>query len=721
MKSIFQSIFQYKNRIVKNRIIKNRIVFKVLRAMICLMILAQIRIVLAQDSSVISFSIPVNIDSAAVYAGPGINYYKTSVLTRGETVEVFLRNAEGWCAVRPPEGSFSWINAKFVRKNADNVGTIISDSQGKEVPVRVGGPSIMKSSVIQVGMTNGKLVKILGEMSLPGGTNWYKISPPPGEFRWIHEKSLMQDETIAKLPTQLTLARKNLGSMSEGSSVTNSDQNGVTTSALPSLDASGNNKSGNASALPNITGKSVETSSLNSPLNSASDLTAPGSKSTEEFYKELSGLNNEFFNAVNKGSSDAFYQDLSDRSAFLFQSAKNNEQRAAVKQLYDNIETQRKLGQNGNVTNESPSGNSDLDNVSFQSGNSANTRRNTNGNNSETSRLGRMEFAFSGRNSNGFGNIFRRPSKNPSDNGNGNVYNSGNNGTVNRTNNGGFTSNDISGFPQNSASGQGQFSGSHSGGTSRNYNRNFWGTATPNLVPPPSYTPVETMAVPEGAKNLPSENREGARVRPSVPELTDSLFAMVDDPASEKNTSYFKSSDSGRIKQVAAEMTSSVSDAEKNVTKWRVPSTGQFVTDSASGSGSSVISNFQQYHTKKQTSHFGQSGQSGQSRNQMRSQTQNDLSQTSQKIVEDAVRNKTFDAIGRLGYFPNPPEGCPPYVLVRQVNGTSRIVCYLTTESGQKLDQFVGQTIGIKGKKGVIRRGNETKPYFCAQTIFSIK
>lgn len=692
------SVFKYKSRIV----------FSVWSVIICLIVMAQVRISSAQNSSVISFSIPVNIDSAAVYAGPGINYYKTSVLTRGDTVEVFLRNSEGWCAIRPPEGSFSWVNAKFVRKNADNVGSIVSDSPDKEVPIRVGGPSIMKSSVIQVGMSNGKLVKILGEMALPGGTNWYKISPPPGEFRWIHEKALMQDETIAKLPTQLTLARKNLGSMSEGKLPPNSASEIGSTD--PTLHDLGNKKAEISSVPSAASEKNAETS-----YNSTSDLTASGAKSTEEFYRELSGLNNEFFNAVNKGSSDAFYQDLSDRSAFLFQSAKNNEQRATVKQLYDNIETQRKLGRTGNVTSESSPDTADLDKVSFQTNTTSNTRRNTTEANNESSRFGRMEFAFSGRNSNGLGNIFRKPSRKSPDNDNSGSYNTGSGSTTGMTNDNGLSRNYISGSNPNSTAGQSQSYGSGSRGIQRNYNRTFWGTSTPNLVPPPSYLPAEAAINPDGANLSPFKNNTSSQAKPSVPELTDSLFAMTDDSEEKNNSNFFKSS--GQIRQVAAEMTSN-KEEEKKVTKWRIPSTGKFVSDSSSGSESSIMSNFQQYHTQKQPTQINRSRQDPV---RTKSQTQNDLSKSSQRIVDEAVRKKTFDAIGRLGYFPNPPEGCPPYVLVQENNGSDQIVCYLETESGQKLDQFVGKTIGVKGKKGVIRRGDETKPYCSAHTIFSIK
>jgi uncharacterized protein YgiM (DUF1202 family) len=46
---------------------------------------------------------------AEVRAGPGRRFYVTQELEPGTHVEVYRRDAGDWLAIRPPEGSFSWI------------------------------------------------------------------------------------------------------------------------------------------------------------------------------------------------------------------------------------------------------------------------------------------------------------------------------------------------------------------------------------------------------------------------------------------------------------------------------------------------------------------------------------------------------------------------------------------------------------------------------------
>ena len=44
-----------------------------------------------------------------VNSGPGEDFYATHILTRGAEVEVYWENEDGWLAIRPPQGSFSWV------------------------------------------------------------------------------------------------------------------------------------------------------------------------------------------------------------------------------------------------------------------------------------------------------------------------------------------------------------------------------------------------------------------------------------------------------------------------------------------------------------------------------------------------------------------------------------------------------------------------------------
>lgn len=125
-------------------------------------------------------------ETAPVRSGPGAAFYPVQDLKRGDAVEVWRHDPDGWLAVRPPEGSFSWIAAEFVQTSDGRLGTIV----GQEVNVRVGTQFSEVRDAVQIRLNDGEQVDILeGRMLVTGGREmrWYKIAPPAGEFRWIHQ------------------------------------------------------------------------------------------------------------------------------------------------------------------------------------------------------------------------------------------------------------------------------------------------------------------------------------------------------------------------------------------------------------------------------------------------------------------------------------------------------------------------------------------------------
>ena len=65
------------------------------------------------------------IPEVEVRSGPTLEYYPTSKLYYGSKVIVLRESKQpGWLAIKPPPGSFSWINAKFVKKKIN--GTVLS-------------------------------------------------------------------------------------------------------------------------------------------------------------------------------------------------------------------------------------------------------------------------------------------------------------------------------------------------------------------------------------------------------------------------------------------------------------------------------------------------------------------------------------------------------------------------------------------------------------------
>ncbi len=127
---------------------------------------------------------------AFVRSGPGTDFYPTDRLHNGDAVEVYKHTPDGWCAIRPPLGSFSFISARYVQMAQSDLGQVA----GGSAPVYVGSRLSPERSQVQVTLTPGKVVEVL-ELPSEGLEAMCKISPPSGEFRWIHGKSLSPNLT----------------------------------------------------------------------------------------------------------------------------------------------------------------------------------------------------------------------------------------------------------------------------------------------------------------------------------------------------------------------------------------------------------------------------------------------------------------------------------------------------------------------------------------------
>ena len=122
---------------------------------------------------------------AYVRSGPGQRYYPTQQLPQGFALEVFRHDGDGWCAIRPPEGSFSWVAAHEVRLVAGDTAEVIAD----KTVTRVGSSLSPSRSAVQVLLQKGERVRVAprGPQDDP---NWLRVVPPAGEFRWISASDL---------------------------------------------------------------------------------------------------------------------------------------------------------------------------------------------------------------------------------------------------------------------------------------------------------------------------------------------------------------------------------------------------------------------------------------------------------------------------------------------------------------------------------------------------
>ena len=139
-------------------------------------------------------------ENVDVAAGPGHRFYATDRLC-GTQVEIYREEASGWLAIRPPEGSFSWIPAEFVERLEDDQLGRVKEPTGAWIGTSVEHVSEHQQ---QVTLKAGELVQIIGDKTAAAKEGekrtWLKISPPAGEYRWVHLRDLGRQKPEDPMP-----------------------------------------------------------------------------------------------------------------------------------------------------------------------------------------------------------------------------------------------------------------------------------------------------------------------------------------------------------------------------------------------------------------------------------------------------------------------------------------------------------------------------------------
>ncbi|HZZ29531.1 MAG TPA: SH3 domain-containing protein [Pirellulales bacterium] len=138
------------------------------------------------------FTAYANSNDVYVRSGPGKNYYPTDKLPQGTAVEVYRQDPGGWYAIRPPQGSFSWVPADAVKPLGEHLAVVEKDHAMCFVGTRFSNAR----DVHQVRLDKGEQVEILDIKQLgdgPDAQTWCEIAPPSGEFRWVFSKFLDRD------------------------------------------------------------------------------------------------------------------------------------------------------------------------------------------------------------------------------------------------------------------------------------------------------------------------------------------------------------------------------------------------------------------------------------------------------------------------------------------------------------------------------------------------
>jgi hypothetical protein len=130
----------------------------------------------------------VSADAAEVRSGASDNpnFYVTNRLKRGQPVEVVGEMPGGWLAIRPPEGSFSYINTRFLTHPYPDVPNYVVTLDGVKVPVFVGSEVVNKRPTVRgAELERGTQVSSRGRPITDEEGTWMPIDSPARERRYI--------------------------------------------------------------------------------------------------------------------------------------------------------------------------------------------------------------------------------------------------------------------------------------------------------------------------------------------------------------------------------------------------------------------------------------------------------------------------------------------------------------------------------------------------------
>jgi uncharacterized protein YraI len=145
-----------------------------------------------------------------VRSGPSSTFYPTSKLFRGTKVLVMERcaKAPGWLAVKPPPGSFSWVNARFVQvkkgENNTQLGVVYGGESDKAmIPVLAGSAVYKQKPAVEIAkLKRGQGLVILGASEKAEDGEWLPVQPTEREVRYIPESAVQGSPTtpLAAIP-----------------------------------------------------------------------------------------------------------------------------------------------------------------------------------------------------------------------------------------------------------------------------------------------------------------------------------------------------------------------------------------------------------------------------------------------------------------------------------------------------------------------------------------
>jgi len=133
-----------------------------------------------------------------VRSGPSKAFFPTSKLYRNDQVVVLRESKEapGWYEIKPPAGSFSWINSKYV-KQIDAKHAIVDCDPSRPAPTLPGSRLVNQEPNRESMKVMPGYIAVIVDKPMPVGNEfWLPIEPHPLEVRYIPAESVQAVKPI---------------------------------------------------------------------------------------------------------------------------------------------------------------------------------------------------------------------------------------------------------------------------------------------------------------------------------------------------------------------------------------------------------------------------------------------------------------------------------------------------------------------------------------------
>ena len=132
---------------------------------------------------------------ADVYSGPAANFFVTSRLNGGERVVVLGESTRqpGWYEILPPRGSYSLIDARYVKTvpGIDGIGIVDTGDPKGTVPVCPASNVVNVQPNVEIARAvRGTQVVLLDRPRQLKNATWYPIAPLANERRYIRAEDV---------------------------------------------------------------------------------------------------------------------------------------------------------------------------------------------------------------------------------------------------------------------------------------------------------------------------------------------------------------------------------------------------------------------------------------------------------------------------------------------------------------------------------------------------